>query len=88
MKSKRNAVDGSLRAAGERPDLVFPFGYGLSYTTFAYSDFAIPCTEVTSADVLDVTATVTNTGSVAGDDVTFLFWQALKPRPTRAPSRN
>jgi beta-glucosidase len=61
------------QAAGEQPDLVFPFGHGLSYTTFAYSELTVPCAEVSSADVVDVTATVTNTGAVAGDEVAFLF---------------
>ena len=43
----------------------FPFGYGLSYTTFAYSDL--------KADETGVTLTVTNTGSCAGAEVVQLY---------------
>ena len=43
----------------------FPFGYGLSYTTFAYSDLA--------ADEQGVSLTVTNTGSVAGTEIVQLY---------------
>ena len=43
----------------------FPFGYGMSYTTFAYSDMA--------ADAQGVSLTVTNTGSVAGTEIVQLY---------------
>ena len=43
----------------------FPFGYGMSYTTFAYSDLA--------ADEQGVSLTVTNTGSVAGTEIVQLY---------------
>jgi beta-glucosidase len=58
---------------GDEVDVVFPFGHGLSYTTFGYSNLQVPCSEVTRDTVLDVTADITNTGSVPGDEVAFLF---------------
>lgn len=76
------------QAAGERPDLVFPFGHGLSYTTFAYSELTVPCAEVSSADVVDVTATVTNTGAVAGDEVAFLFVAGPQAGSERRPLKD
>ncbi|HSU39604.1 MAG TPA: glycoside hydrolase family 3 C-terminal domain-containing protein, partial [Polyangiaceae bacterium] len=60
-------------AAGDQVGVVFPFGHGLSYTTFAYSDLGVPCTDVSERAVLDVTANVTNTGAFDGDEVAFLF---------------
>jgi beta-glucosidase len=68
---------------GQTVDLVFPFGHGLSYTTFAYSDFQVPCTHVSANDVLDVTATITNTGTKSGDEVAFLFVEG--PTPSGEP---
>ena len=51
---------------------LFPFGYGLSYTTFSYSDLQLP--ESLAADTpLRVKVTVTNTGAVAGDEVVQLY---------------
>lgn len=52
---------------------VFPFGFGLSYTTFSYANLQIPCTTVTTGAVVDVQVDVTNAGTVDGDEVTFLF---------------
>ena len=52
---------------------LYPFGYGLSYTTFAYSNLTVtPETEHGQADVT-VTVDVTNTGNVKGDDVVELY---------------
>jgi beta-glucosidase len=51
----------------------FPFGAGLSYTKFAYSNLFVPCSSITTNGVADVTVDVTNTGSVTGDEVSFLF---------------
>ena len=53
-------------------DVKYPFGYGLSYTTFEYSDFSV----VENADSFDVTVKVTNTGSVAGKEVVEVFFQS------------
>jgi len=50
---------------------LFPFGYGLSYTTFSFSDLSV--SGFSSAGVATVTATVTNTGSRAGADVAQLY---------------
>jgi len=47
----------------------FPFGYGLSYTTFEYSNVRLSADEITDNDTLSVTLTVTNTGSMAGHDI-------------------
>src|SRR5947209_13833145 len=52
---------------------LYPFGYGLSYTTFAYGDVKLPAEPVGAADGLHAEATVTNTGKVAGDEVVQLY---------------
>ncbi|MDD5864338.1 MAG: glycoside hydrolase family 3 C-terminal domain-containing protein [Firmicutes bacterium] len=53
--------------------VLFPFGYGLSYTTFAYSDLRLSASEITDQDTLDVTVKVTNTGSRFGKTVVQLY---------------
>ncbi|HUA01990.1 MAG TPA: glycoside hydrolase family 3 C-terminal domain-containing protein [Candidatus Aquilonibacter sp.] len=52
---------------------LWPFGYGLSYTTFQYSDLVLPSAPIEAGDPLDASVTVTNTGSVAGDEVVQLY---------------
>ena len=54
-------------------DVQWPFGHGLSYTTFEYSNMTVSATEFTSEDVLKVTVDVTNTGKVAGKESVLLF---------------
>lgn len=52
---------------------LWPFGYGLSYTSFSYGNLALPLTPVRAAQSLQVSVTVTNSGSVAGDEVVQLY---------------
>jgi beta-glucosidase len=52
---------------------LYPFGYGLSYTTFSYSDLTVPQAPVNAGDPVDADVTVTNTGKVAGDEVVQVY---------------
>jgi beta-glucosidase len=52
---------------------LWPFGYGLSYTTFSYSGLSLPQTPINANDPMDASVTVTNTGKVAGDEVVQLY---------------
>jgi beta-glucosidase len=52
---------------------LYPFGYGLSYTQFAYSNLKLPPTPVRAGDPLHATVTVKNAGKVGGDEVVQLY---------------
>ncbi|MFL6306620.1 MAG: glycoside hydrolase family 3 C-terminal domain-containing protein [Candidatus Sulfotelmatobacter sp.] len=52
---------------------LYPFGYGLSYTTFSYSNLSLPQTPVNAGDPVDADVSVANTGKVAGDEVVQLY---------------
>jgi beta-glucosidase len=52
---------------------LWPFGYGLSYTTFSYSDLNLSDVTISAGDPLNASVTVTNTGKVAGDEVVQLY---------------
>ena len=52
---------------------LYPFGHGLSYTTFELSDAALEHHQVTWNDAITTTVTVTNTGNRAGDEVVQLY---------------
>lgn len=53
--------------------LQWPFGYGLSYTTFEYSNLRLDKTEFGPADELTLTVDVKNTGNVAGKETVLLY---------------
>ena len=52
---------------------LYPFGYGLSYTTFSYSDLMLPTSAIGAGQPLVAEVTVTNTGKRAGDEVAQLY---------------
>ncbi len=52
---------------------LYPFGYGLSYTTFSYSKLVLPEGPVAAGQPMMVDVTVTNTGKIAGDEVAELY---------------
>jgi beta-glucosidase len=64
---------------------LWPFGYGLSYTRFAYSQLDMPAGSIHAGDPLDVSVLVTNTGRLPGDEVVQLYLQF--PHVAGAPIR-
>ncbi|HEY9075770.1 MAG TPA: beta-glucosidase BglX [Anaerolineaceae bacterium] len=52
---------------------LYPFGYGLSYTTFAYRDLEITPTEASAGEPIQVSVTLQNTGAVTGTEVAQLY---------------
>ena len=54
-------------------DALFPFGYGLSYTTFQYSPLSLSSNMMTTGGNIKASVTVTNTGSVEGTEVVQLY---------------
>jgi len=66
---------------GTKP--LFPFGFGLSYTSFKYSDFAVKPASGDGRDHYTVTFNVTNTGARKGADVAQIYVGARSPRVPR-----
>lgn len=58
-------------------DPLYPFGFGLSYTTFSYGKPELSATSLRPADALDVRVTVQNTGRVEGEEVVQLYLRDL-----------
>ncbi len=65
---------------------LYPFGYGLSYTTFSYSDLMLPKAAISAGDPLTAEVTVTNTGKREGDEVAqlYLSFPSVPGAPLRA----
>jgi beta-glucosidase len=65
---------------------LYPFGYGLSYTKFSYSDLSIAMQSVAAGQSVGADVTVTNTGKIAGDEVVqvYLKFPQVKGAPLMA----
>jgi beta-glucosidase len=65
---------------------LFPFGYGLSYTTFSYTDLTLPKNPINAGDPLVAEVTVKNTGKREGDEVAqvYLSFPNVAGAPLRA----
>jgi beta-glucosidase len=74
----------TYRYFGGKP--LYPFGYGLSYTAFAYSDLTLPRSAISAGGPLTAEVTVTNTGKRAGDEVAqlYLSFPSVPGAPLRA----
>jgi beta-glucosidase len=62
---------------------LFPFGYGLSYTTFTYSNLQLSTPEIKTDGEATLTVTVTNSGKVAGDETVEFYIHHLVSSVTR-----
>ena len=62
---------------------LYPFGFGLGYTSFAYSDLSVTPTEIAPDGRAEVSVRLTNTGNRAGDEVVQLYIRDLIALPTR-----
>lgn len=66
-------------------EVLFPFGFGLSYTSFAFSNLKLGAAEIAANDILSVSVDVTNTGERTGKQVVQLYVappvNAKQPRP-------
>lgn len=67
-------------------DVLFPFGYGLSYTSFAYSNMTVDRSRMREGETLRVQLSVTNTGKLPGKEVVQLYVAppaGMRRRPVR-----
>lgn len=62
---------------------LFPFGYGLSYTTFSYSGFSLDKKEMKAGEKINASVTVTNTGNYDGEEVVQLYIRDMVGSITR-----
>jgi beta-glucosidase len=70
----------------EKATPLYPFGFGLSYTDFEYSDLSIQHQTATMGEIVDISLRVKNSGSVEGDEVVQLYIRdeyASIPRPAK-----
>ncbi len=64
-------------------DVLYPFGYGLSYTTFEYSNLQISKKEMMDTDTLEVKVKVKNTGKIFGKEIVQLYVKDIECREIR-----
>jgi beta-glucosidase len=62
---------------------LYPFGHGLSYTTFSYSNLKLSDQQIPASGTITVSVDVQNTGKLAGDEVAQLYVHEVKPSVKR-----
>ncbi len=67
----------------EKVSPLFPFGWGLSYTSFQYSNLQVHTPEIHSDEVLEVSVKIRNTGTVTGEEIAQLYVRDLVGEVTR-----
>ncbi|MGH7995558.1 MAG: beta-glucosidase family protein [Opitutaceae bacterium] len=75
---------GYRKLARDGAEPAFPFGFGLSYTTWKHANLSLAKTELAAADTLEASVDVTNAGAMAGDEVVQLYVSAQGSRVDRA----
>ncbi len=75
---------GYRKLARDGAAAAFPFGFGLSYTSWQHAAFRLAKTRLAPSDTLEATVDVTNTGGVAGDELVQLYVTARGSRVERA----
>ncbi len=76
----------SPKEAKKKNNQLFPFGFGLTYTSFEYSDLDMAKSTVSTGESIEIKATITNTGQRFGEEVVQLYvWDvaASVARPVR-----
>lgn len=73
LLSENRATMAGLYNYDAKMDVQWEFGYGLSYTSFEYSNMTVDKAEFGPGDILNVSVDVTNTGSVAGKEAVLLY---------------
>lgn len=63
--------------------VLFPFGHGLSYTSFEYSDMELSASKIQDTDTLIATVTIKNTGTLSGSEVVQLYVRDVQSTPIR-----
>lgn len=62
---------------------LYPFGYGLSYTSFKYSDLNLSSKELNAESIITISAKIENTGNMTGDEVVQLYVKHLNSKVDR-----
>lgn len=87
MKNTGRPIQGDEKYTSRYLDVpntpLYPFGFGLSYTTFSYSAPIVSASTLTDSAPLTVSVTVTNTGNYDGEEVVQLYVQDLVGSVTR-----
>lgn len=87
MKNTGRPMDPDQKYTSKYLDMpnapLYPFGHGLSYTTFTYSEITVDKTEMTASDSLEFSAKITNTGTRGGHEIVQLYIRDLFASVTR-----